>query len=824
MLKNSTTAFGWSVALSGDGNTAMVGTPDYAGSSGGVWAYTRSGASWTQQGPILVGIGEMGVAEFGNEIAISRDGNTAAIAARDDGGSTAGAIYVFARSGGTWTQQGPRLAGGGESIAISADGNTVVSGNQNADDAYVFERSGETWTRVAQLVPSNHSPYVGSSVAISGDGSTVLVGDEFEESNHGGVWEFARHGGSWSQEGERHPPEPGGGLFGEGVALSADGSTAFVVDSAATHVYELSGAQWTLEATLPSGAAAISADGEVALIGSGSAKGNLGEAFAFDREGSSWIGFGTPLVGGSEENNKNVFGFSLGLSSDGTTALVGSLSGAWVFVNGPTVTGVAPDEEPDAGGTAVTIGGSGFGAATAVAFGSTPAASFHVASDHTIEAVAPAGGAGSVDVTVTSPEGTSPATPADHFTYGPIVKSVSPAAGVPGGGTHIAITGEGLAGASAVSFGGQPAASFEVISGDEVQAVSPPGSGTVDVTVTTPEGTSEPRAADEFTYVPPPAVTSIEHNVGVPAGGARMAIFGSHFREVSAVSFGGTPATSFEVLSETEISTITPTGTGTVDVTVTTPYGTSAIVPSDSFRYLAPPEIGRCLRNTVGINSYTNAGCTTPSPTGASAARYGWEPASGGGDELVKPRFSAVSKAGSEPKLVVAHGTLITCKAVSNSGEYAGPASVADVTIRFTGCRMGASTPCSSAGAAEGEVALESLVGELGVVAVNSVQTKDKIGLRLHPAAGEALGEFTCGVVPVVLSGSMINEVKSDAMVSVLPWKYAQTKVVQKPAKFEGGPPSVLSVSVGGGPPEPVGLVVLGTQTNEEKVEINPVV
>jgi hypothetical protein len=168
----------------------------------------------------------------------------------------------------------------------------------------------------------------------------------------------------------------------------------------------------------------------------------------------------------------------------------------------PTVTGVAPNHGPAAGGTSVTITGTNLTGTSAVKFGSTNAASFKVNSDTSITAVSPAG-TGTVDVTVTTPSGTSATSSADQFRYGPTVTKVEPNHGSPSGGTTVTITGTGFTGATAVKFGLTNAASFTVNSATSITAVSPKARGaeTVDVTVTTPAGTSPTSPADQFTYM-----------------------------------------------------------------------------------------------------------------------------------------------------------------------------------------------------------------------------------------------------------------------------------------------------------------------------------
>jgi hypothetical protein len=168
----------------------------------------------------------------------------------------------------------------------------------------------------------------------------------------------------------------------------------------------------------------------------------------------------------------------------------------------PTVTNVTPNSGPTAGGTPVQITGTNFTGANAVSFGGT-AAQFTVNSATHISAASPAHAAGSVDVQVTNPDGTSPANQNDRFFYEPAVPTVttvSPHVGPTAGGTPVQITGTNFSHASAVSFGGT-AAQFTINSATQISAGSPAhAAGTVDVRVTNSDGTSAVTAADQFTY------------------------------------------------------------------------------------------------------------------------------------------------------------------------------------------------------------------------------------------------------------------------------------------------------------------------------------
>jgi IPT/TIG domain len=196
----------------------------------------------------------------------------------------------------------------------------------------------------------------------------------------------------------------------------------------------------------------------------------------------------------------------------------------------------------------------------------------------------------------------------------PNLTNITPKAGLQAGGTSVTITGTNLNEATAVDFGSTSATSFTLKSPTEVTATAPPGSGTVDVIVTTPGGTSATSSADHFSYVPAgpaPTVKKVSPAKGPAAGGTSVTITGTGFTGITAVDFGSTEATSYTVNSATSITAISPAETtGTVDVTVTTPNGTSAISTKDHFAFEAPTI------TSVGPNSGSKAGGTAVTVTG----------------------------------------------------------------------------------------------------------------------------------------------------------------------------------------------------------------
>ncbi|WP_435848491.1 IPT/TIG domain-containing protein [Streptomyces javensis] len=247
------------------------------------------------------------------------------------------------------------------------------------------------------------------------------------------------------------------------------------------------------------------------------------------------------------------------------------VSYTYVAVPVPVLTSVSPGQGPVGGGNTVTLTGSGLTGVTAVTFGSTPALSFTVVSATQITAVAPPGAAGPVQITVTGPGGTSNGV--TYFYVGvPTLTGAAPAQGPTSGGTAVTLTGTNLLGATAVRFGAVNATSFTVVSATQITAVAPPGSGTVQITVVTPGGTSN---GVPYTYVSTPVLSSLSPTQGPLGAGTTVTLFGSGLTTTSSVLFGSTPA-PFTVVSDIWVTAIAPSGpAGPVNVQVTTPGGSS---------------------------------------------------------------------------------------------------------------------------------------------------------------------------------------------------------------------------------------------------------
>jgi hypothetical protein len=176
----------------------------------------------------------------------------------------------------------------------------------------------------------------------------------------------------------------------------------------------------------------------------------------------------------------------------------------------------------------------------------------------------------------------------------PSITSVAPDKGSVAGGKTVTITGSNFAGVTAVTFGGIMV-SYSFVSDTMISAITPSGTaGAVSVAVVTADATG--TKANAYTYIPAPVITSITPDGGPVAGGTTVSITGSNFTEVTSVTFGGTAASGISFISDDHIAVTSPSGAaGTVDVTVTTPYGTGT--KTGGFIYFPKPFLGYVVPN-----------------------------------------------------------------------------------------------------------------------------------------------------------------------------------------------------------------------------------
>jgi hypothetical protein len=538
--------FGSSVALSGNGRVALVGAPLADGKKGAAWIFTSAGGGSPWVGAKLTGPSEKGQGLFGSSVALSGDGRSALIGGPgDDNGK--GAAWTFNRSASKWV--GHKLTGGGvtgkarygASVALSYDRTTaLVGGPADSNDqgaVWVFTLSGSSWKQLGTKLTSNYAKSkFGSSIALSGDGYTALVGAPTGVSSSsitpaGSAWLLRRQGSTWSRRqlsGSLEAGlEPRGRRFvGRSVGLSSDGLAAVVggaldnrfntIIAGVAWVFARSGSTWRQQGkAFTSGkdfgvSTALSENGIVVLIGRGQderpdLRPGWVSVFAPRPVLGGITPFSGPTTGGTGvtitgENFIQVLRVSFG----GAVAASFSVDSATQIraVSPPGAAGNVHIRVTNAFGTSSERQGSGFFRA------------------------------------------------ADLFTYFtvPQVTAVSPASGPSGGGTQVTITGVGFTTNAVVKFGATQATSVTVDSPTTIRAVSPPAAaGTVDITVTTNNGTSAASTADRFTFVAPPAekvITFDDLVTGGPGGAGSLVHVNSQyagqgvtFNDVSAIDY-----------------------------------------------------------------------------------------------------------------------------------------------------------------------------------------------------------------------------------------------------------------------------------------------
>jgi FG-GAP repeat len=388
------TAQGSSVAVSTNGSTVLLGGPSDNNNLGAVWVFTRNGSgNWSQQGSKLVGSGTVGFPQQGASVALSGDGNTALVGGPYDNGGF-GAVWVFTRDvNGNWSQEANKLlatgavglAHQGDSVALSADGNTaLVGGGSDSNDmgaAWVFTRDANgNWSQQgSKLVGSGATPspdgtdVQGGSVALSADGNTALLGAIGDTGGVGAVWVFTRDSnGNWSQQGNKLTGSGAGGesIQGASLALSADGNTAIwggpddngLTGAVWVFTRDING-DWSQQGSKLVGSGAVTAggyvpgqgfsvalsgDGNTAFEGSPNDDSGIGGFWVFTRDGNgNWTQQGGKLLGSGASNGAHQ-GASVAISGDSSTAVIGGpyddapnvinpVGAAWIFLqNGST--------------------------------------------------------------------------------------------------------------------------------------------------------------------------------------------------------------------------------------------------------------------------------------------------------------------------------------------------------------------------------------------------------------------------------------------------------------------------------------------------------
>lgn len=317
--------FGFDVEISKDGNYAIVGAwfedggaGDPISNAGAGYVFVRSGSSWTQQAKLVAS--DAAVQDLlGLHVSINEDGTYIALGAEgeDSGGSGSGAVYIYTRSGSSWSQQqkieqSPSYANHGFSkVSLNSDGTYLLVGatgvqgppNFNYEGAcYVFKRSGSTWTQQQGPIfisDGQASDGFGSAVAINEDATTFIAGARSEDggagnpiSNAGAAYIFTRSGSTWTQQAKIVASDAQvSDNFGQSVAINKDGNIVVV--------------------------STINEDG-----GAGNPKSSVGAFYVFERNGSSWTQ--KKKILSSDGDAYDLFGHEVSISDDGNYIIAGA--------------------------------------------------------------------------------------------------------------------------------------------------------------------------------------------------------------------------------------------------------------------------------------------------------------------------------------------------------------------------------------------------------------------------------------------------------------------------------------------------------------------
>ena len=292
---------------------------------------------------------------FGTDTAISGNGLYAISGAQyeNDNGSRAGAAYIFAKSGNTWSQQAKIVASDaqteswfGSSVAINSDGTYAVVGAYQEDTngtqagaAYIYTRSGSTWTQQQKIVGTDTaaSDYFGASVAINDDATYIAVAATFEMA----VYIFTRSGSTWTQQAKCQPLDgPFNTQFGISLEINNDGTYFIAGDSyksggGSAYVFTRSGSTWTQQQKIVSSDlqasdyfgqdVALNSNATYAIVGApfeDTGQSNGGAAYVFTRSGSTWTQ--QAKIQANDVTGNAFFGGGTSMNSSGNLVIIGA--------------------------------------------------------------------------------------------------------------------------------------------------------------------------------------------------------------------------------------------------------------------------------------------------------------------------------------------------------------------------------------------------------------------------------------------------------------------------------------------------------------------
>ena len=362
--------FGHSIAISNDGTRVVVGAYNATVSSttqaGAAYVFVKLGTTWTQEAKLVASTLEA-VAGLGVSVGITADGSRATAGAwKVDAGAVvdAGGVYVFLRTGTSWAQEAKLVASDpvtnaqmGQYSALSADGTRIIAGcsadNSNKGAVYIFSRSGTTWSQETKIVTgeSVSGDLFGGTVNISADSTRVVIGARGVSYVNavavGAIYVYSRSGTAWTLEQKFTTNEllASGALSGTfAIAISGDGTRIAAISSVVVngntitgvYVFLRTGTVWTQETFFAgtdtvSGdnfgvSVSLSTDGSKLIVGSPlsspSSVTNAGSAYIFTRSGTTWTQ--ESKIVASDKATGDRFGFSVAISGDATRTTIGA--------------------------------------------------------------------------------------------------------------------------------------------------------------------------------------------------------------------------------------------------------------------------------------------------------------------------------------------------------------------------------------------------------------------------------------------------------------------------------------------------------------------
>jgi hypothetical protein len=368
----------------------------------------------------------------------------------------------------------------------------------------------------------------------------------------------------------------------------------------------------------------------------------------------------------------------------------------------PAITSVTPATGPAAGGTVVTITGTDFAAGASVTFNGVAGTNVTVTGTTTITVTTPGGSPGPVTILITNPDGlgTSIGGVFSYLGAAPTITSVTPASGTSLGGTTVTITGTDFQGGATVRFGGTLATAVTVVSSTTITASTPAMvPGTVHVQVTNPD-TQTSTLLNAFTFTPltTPTISSVSPTSGTTGGGTSVTITGTGFVAGAIARFGNTNATSTVVVSSTQITAVTPPGSGVVAVRVTNPDTQSAQL-NGAFTYVSAPAP---TLTGVSPNSGVRTGGNTVTLTGTNflpglTVRFGTTTATNV-NVISSTQITAVVPAAASPGTVSVQVTNPDGRSAIFSNAYTYLGTLAITSVSPTSGTTGGGTPVTITG------------------------------------------------------------------------------------------------------------------------------